>query len=171
MIRIRFFRAGEINSENVSGSTVSGKKHLEHFQNSNEYKELFGIDGESFEFEWNVLQCKWAQSGISPEEFDDTIIFMSMYNDIDWTKKIPMNVCRTLYRSEITQKKISDGTLVSSRSRRGRKSYGTHNYKAEAHWKLYRRCHGIHFRRQRTSSFQRFQCVKCVGSRILEKED
>ena len=52
-----------------------------------------------FEFQWNVfqghttmelpkeIQMKMATRGIRPEEFEDPIIFMSMFNDIDWTKK------------------------------------------------------------------------------------
>ena len=57
-------------------------------------QELNGIDGEPFEFEWNIFpghttmgllresQTKITTRGIRPEEFEDRIIFMSMYNDM-----------------------------------------------------------------------------------------
>ena len=32
------------------------KEKLPYFRDSKEYKELFGIDGESCEFEWNISQ-------------------------------------------------------------------------------------------------------------------
>ena len=34
---------------------VKWEEQLQYFQNSNEYRELFGIDGEPFEFEWNMF--------------------------------------------------------------------------------------------------------------------
>ena len=57
----------------------------------------------SFEFEWNLfpghptmeilkeIQMKMAKRGIRPEEFEDRIIFMSLFNDTDWTTKEHFN--------------------------------------------------------------------------------
>ena len=68
-------------------------------QDAPSYKELLAIDGEAIEFEWNVLpgfsslqilqkiQDNLRERNIKPEGFTDRIIFMSMFNDIDWTKK------------------------------------------------------------------------------------
>ena len=66
------------------------KDQLQDFQQSNAYRELFGIDGELVEFEWNIfpgftplqilhkIQEKLDACQTSPENFEDRIIFMSM---------------------------------------------------------------------------------------------
>ena len=59
-------------------------------------KDLDGIDGEPMEFEWkhfpgfttlatlDEIQKMMTESKCEPEQFKGRIIFMSMYNDIDW---------------------------------------------------------------------------------------
>ena len=78
---------------------------LQYFQRSNGYNESFGIDGEPIEFEWNnfpghttleilqEIQDRMTVCQTSPEEFEDRIIFMSMFTDTDWTKKGNYNEC------------------------------------------------------------------------------
>ena len=78
---------------------------VEEFQMSASYKELLGIDGETIEFEWNILpgfsslqrlqkiQNDVRARNIEPEKFTDRIIFMSMFNDIDWTRKRNDGIC------------------------------------------------------------------------------
>ena len=40
------------------------------------------------------IQIKMVTRGIRPEEFEDRIIFMSMFSDIDWSKgKTNSNIC------------------------------------------------------------------------------
>ena len=63
------------------------------------YQEAVGIEGEAIEFEWNIfpgfsslailqeIQKDLARKNIKPEEFKDWIIFISMFNDIDWSKR------------------------------------------------------------------------------------
>ena len=63
------------------------------------YKEPLGIDGEAIEFEWNISPRfsslaissrdpkDLARKNIKPEESKDWIIFMSMFNDIDWSER------------------------------------------------------------------------------------
>ena len=63
------------------------------------YIESLGIDGEPTELKWNILpgfsslqilqkiQNDLREQNNEPEKFTDTIIFMSMFNDIDWTRK------------------------------------------------------------------------------------
>ena len=75
------------------------KGHLTDLQPTASCQELFGIDGEPIEFEWNILPGRTSlkilqqiQSDLQgwntePENFGDRIIFMSMFNDIDWTRK------------------------------------------------------------------------------------
>ena len=76
---------------------VTWKEQLQYFQNANEYRELFRIDEEPMEFEWNIfpghtteeilkdIQMRMTTRRTKPEEFEDLIIFMSSFNDIDWT--------------------------------------------------------------------------------------
>ena len=75
------------------------KSQIKEFQESNEYAELSGIDGEPIEFEWNVFPgfAKIEILGetvkdlnarqMNPEQFEGLILLMSMFNDIDWTQK------------------------------------------------------------------------------------
>ena len=39
------------------------------------------------------IQINMATRGIKPEQFEDRIIFLSMFNDIDWTVKEDSNEC------------------------------------------------------------------------------
>ena len=90
-------------------------------------QRFFGTDGETFEFEWYIfsgrttvgllieIQIKMTTRGIRPER----IIFMSIFNDIDWTKI--GNYKKAFFFFEISngerlRKEISIGTLVFSRS-------------------------------------------------------
>ena len=78
---------------------------VEEFKMSASYKELLGIDGEPIEFEWNILprfsslqllqkiQNDVRERNIEPEKFTDRIIFISMFNDIDWTRKRNDGIC------------------------------------------------------------------------------
>ena len=63
------------------------------------YRKLFVIDGEPIEFEWNILpgltsleilqkiQRDLQDRNIEPENVEDWIILVSMFNDIEWTKE------------------------------------------------------------------------------------
>ena len=54
------------------------------------FKNSMEFDGEPIEFEWNILrkiQEILQHRNIDPEKFEDRIIFMSMFNDIDWNKR------------------------------------------------------------------------------------
>ena len=67
------------------------------------YIELLGIDVEAIGFEWNnfpgfsslqILQeIQNDLRNIESEKFTDRIIFMSMFNDIDWTRKGHDGMC------------------------------------------------------------------------------
>ena len=60
------------------------------------YEELLGIDGEAIELEWTnfpefssisilrEIQQDLETKNIQPEDVKDRIIFMSMFNDIEW---------------------------------------------------------------------------------------
>ena len=59
------------------------------------------------------------QSGIGPEEFEDGTIFMSMFNDIDWSKGTEnSNECfSNSLKIRGYAHRFQKGTLVFSRSR------------------------------------------------------
>ena len=82
------------------------------------------------------VQTRVTTRGIKPEEFKDRIIFMSMYNDIDWSKGGEFfNECFT------NSLKVRD---YAHRCPKGRgsflgpgteeKCYGAHTYKPEGKW-------------------------------------
>ena len=62
-------------------------------------KDVDWIDGEPMEFEWTIfpefttlgifdeIQKMMTESKCGPEQFKGRIIFMSMYNDIDWEQR------------------------------------------------------------------------------------
>ena len=82
----------------IQNRIEDGKIKLKNFD-CNSYRELLGIDGEPIEFEWNLfpgltsleilqkclkdLQDRNTELG----NFEQRIIFMSTFNDIDWTKR------------------------------------------------------------------------------------
>ena len=141
---------------------VNWKEQLKSLQSSNEHRELFGIDGEPFEFEWNIfpgntavqihqeIQVRMTVGETRVEEFEDRII-------VDWIKIMTRNVFRILKGWEITQRDYRwDICLFSVLVKK--KGYGMHHYKPEAKWNsaadVMRASH---------------QSLQCVGSRILKK--
>ena len=82
-----------------SDAIVKWEGQVEELKMSLSYKELLGVDEEATKFEWNVfpgfsslqilqeIQTDLRERNIEPEKFTDRIIFVSMFNDIDWTKK------------------------------------------------------------------------------------
>ena len=82
-----------------SHSDVSEKwiSQTTEFQQSNEYAELSGIDGERIEFEGNIfpgfttieilgeIQKDLNARPVNSEQIEGIIPFISMFNDIDWT--------------------------------------------------------------------------------------
>ena len=92
------------------------KGQIGWFRDSKDAQELNGIDGEPVEFEWNntfaghtvldllhEIHRKMTENRIKLEEFEDRIIFMSMYNDIDWTTEGNFKKC--IYSSDQERKK------------------------------------------------------------------
>ena len=65
----------------------------------------YKIDGESIEVEWNIfpgfaslqmhqeIQDDLKKRNIEPEKITDRIIFFTMFNDIDWTRKGNDEIC------------------------------------------------------------------------------
>ena len=117
------------------------------FIDSKDAQELNGIDGEPVEFEWNTfaghtildllheIHRKMTENRIKPEQLEDRIIFMSMYNDIGGTKEGNFKKC--IWNS-------SDVEAYAHRSPKRHwsflgpgteeKRYGTHTCKPEGLW-------------------------------------
>ena len=95
------------------------------------------MDGEPIEFEWNIvpgltsllilqrIQSDFRERNIEFEEFGDRVIFMSMFNDIEWTRKGNEEIC------------ISNSKEVDMNAKRcwhEKKSYGHCHYKSGGKW-------------------------------------
>ena len=98
---------------------------------------MSGIDGEPIEFEWNIfpwftlieilrhIQESLKVRPINPDQFQGRIIFMSMFNDIGWTKNANSNVCVSNsrevndYAKEFVLKKKKSGVERAITSQKG----------------------------------------------------
>ena len=77
----------------------SWKSKIQWFSENNHFKDMNRIDGQPMEFEWkifprlttmgilNQVQQMMEELQCEPENFSGRIIFMSMYNDIEWDRK------------------------------------------------------------------------------------
>ena len=74
---------------------------VSEFQEYCPVEEFLGIDGEAIEFEWNLvprfttlqIPRQIENESTTPEQFLDRIMFMCMFNDIDWTKRNNEETC------------------------------------------------------------------------------
>ena len=108
---------------------------VEEFKTPASCKEPPVTDGETIELEWNILpgfsslqllqkiQNDLRERNIEPEKFTYRIIFMSMFNDIDWTRKRNegMNLHFEFRKSQGIREEILAGTLDVPRSWRRKK--------------------------------------------------
>ena len=111
-----------------SDAIVRWEGQVEEFKMSLSYKELLGIDEEAIKFEWNVfpgfsslqilqeIQTDVRERNIEPEKFTDRIVFVSMFNDIDWTKKRNDVICVS------NSEKVKENARRNSRRDTGRSS-------------------------------------------------
>ena len=91
-----------------SQSNTAWEERLAWFKSSQESRAVDKIDGEPFEFEWNIfpgfttLQLSHKVQGLllrlgeTPENFTGRIIFMSMFNDISWVSKDNKKECESI---------------------------------------------------------------------------
>ena len=105
---------------------IRSEGRVEELNMSASYKELLRIDGEAIGLEWNILpgfsslqilqkiQNDLRERIIEPEKFTDRIIFMSMFFDIDRTRKGNDGIC--ISNSEKVNEKILARTLNVFRS-------------------------------------------------------
>ena len=95
------------------------KNHVEEFRQSNFYRDFIGIDGQPTEFECNnfpgltslellqKIQKELKDQNIEPEKFEERIIFMSMFNDINWTKRGNSDVFQSPNKSRSTEEIVA----------------------------------------------------------------
>ena len=120
------------------------KGQVADFQLSASYAELPGIDGEPFEFEWNILpglasllilqkiESDLQGRNIEPEELEDRIIFMSISNDIDWTAKgNEVNCISKSDKVKMYAPRLSQEHWTFLGPGDEKKWYGNRNYKRE----------------------------------------
>ena len=106
-----------------------GKVKWKNSKMSASHKELLGIDGVPIEFEWKNLpgftsleilqriQNDLRERNIEPDKFTDRTIFMSMFDDIDWTRKRKRwNLYFDFRKSQGIREEISAGTSDVPRS-------------------------------------------------------
>ena len=95
----------EFKTSSKTEANARWSSKVEEFQMYYAVDEFLGIDLEAIEFEWNVfpgfstlqilqeiqkdLQCQ----NVEPERFSGRIIFMSMFNDIEWEKRGIEEMC------------------------------------------------------------------------------
>ena len=100
--RVRVFSDSVICLVKVSDHSKANRRwenEVDEFRKSNSYRDILGIDGDPIEFEWNIfhgrtsleilqtIQEDLQERNIEPEKFEDRIVFTSMFNDIEWTKR------------------------------------------------------------------------------------
>ena len=90
-------RLGELSA--LPDAAERWKGQLVDFRTTVSNQEFYGIDGDPIEFEWNILPGLTSlamlrkvhddiqNSNIKPKNCGDRLIFMSMFNDIEWNKK------------------------------------------------------------------------------------
>ena len=111
------------------------------------HRELLGIDGDAIEFEciyfsgFMLLQIVQKMQGdlqernIEPEKFKDRLIFTSMFNDIDWTRKGNDEICISNSEKVKTHaKKFSQGHWTFLGPGDEKKWYGKAKYAPEGKW-------------------------------------
>ena len=81
------------------------KSKIKWYSENNHFKDMNRIDGMPTEFEWKIfpgittlgllekIQSLMRDLQCEPEHFKDRIIFLSMYNDIEWRAKGNKEIC------------------------------------------------------------------------------
>ena len=163
--------------------TEDGKAKWQTFNWPLLTKELLGIDGEPIEFEWNIfprhtslemlqkIQNDLQERNIELEDFWDWIIFMSMFNDIKWTRKETMEICISISQKvKMYAKRFSQGHWTFLGLRDEKKWYGTLPYTPEGKMGLCSHSNGGTIQRNRSSSILEHQCFESGNSEKKEQQ-
>ena len=111
------------------------------------FKQKGSIDGEPMEFEWtnfpafttlgilDEIQKMMTELKCEPKIFKGRIIFMSMYNDIDWGKRGNKENCiASALRITEYARRFPQGRWSFPGPGIEKKWYGTHVCKPDGHW-------------------------------------
>ena len=121
--------------------------HVEEFQQTDSDKEFCGIDGEPNDFELNIfplftsleilqkIQKDLQEQKIESENFEDRFIFMSMFNDIEWTRRGNSEQCiSSSDQVKSYAKKFSQGHWTFLGPGSEKKWNGNQSYRLEGKW-------------------------------------
>ena len=116
------------------------------------------------------IQGDLRSRGLEPEEFRDRIIFMSMFNDIDWTKRGKSEKCisnsdQIKNYAEIFSQ--NHWTFLGPRDEK--KWYGTLSYKPEGKWDSVASSM-VHDSQKLSPNIQRYQFVESWYSQKEAKQ-
>ena len=113
------------------------------------FKDLDRVDGEPMEFEsknfpgfttlgiLDEIQKIMAESKCEPEHFKGRIIFMSVYNDIDRTKRGNKENCNSnAHRNTEYARRFTQGHWSFLGPGSEKKWYGTHAHKPDREWEM-----------------------------------
>ena len=82
------------------------------------------------------IQIDLQERNIEPEDFGNRMIFMSMLNDIDWTRKGNGEICLSnSQKVKMYAKRFSQGHWTFLGPGDEKKWYGGCNYKPQGKWK------------------------------------
>ena len=116
---------------------------LSWFKSTQQYRELYGIDGEPLEFEWKVfpghttlLILREIQEFLKTlDHFQGRIIFMSMFNDFNGGNKDNERVCSAnALIVALYAKRFAPGQWSFLGPGSETKWYSTNNVKPEGQW-------------------------------------
>ena len=126
---------------------ITEEPSITEFQVSNSYPELLRIDAEPIQFEWNIFQGRassemlqkvqeYLQSRrLEPAGFRDRLIFMTMFNDIDWTKEGNSEMCiSNSINIKNFAERISQGHWTFFEPEDEKKCYRPLSYKLDGQW-------------------------------------
>ena len=95
---LRWFRSVRRTDKRYFQTTERWKDQVEDLKKYSSYQDAVDPDGEAIEFDWTIsigfsslsilreIQRDLETKSIKSEDFKDRIIFVSMFNDIEWKK-------------------------------------------------------------------------------------
>ena len=147
-------------------------------------RELLGISGEAIELECNIFSGFTSlqilqethndleKRNIEPEKFTDRIIFMSMFNDNNWTINGNEEICiSNSEKVKMYAKKLSQGhwTFLGPGDEKKKKWYGNCNYHPEGKWSS-SVTDGTTIQGNRSSSLDKCRCLESWNSDNVQRK-
>ena len=149
----------------------SWKGQVEGLRLYSSYQDAVGIDGEAIEFEWKnfpgfsslsilqKIQQDLERRNIQPKEFKDRVIFMSIFNDIDWTTN-DENCFSNAEKVKNYAMRFSQGHGTFFGPGWEEKWYGSSFHAQKRAMELYSRQNGATIQRNWSSCVSKYQCFE-----------